>query len=766
MTADPSATPEASADPTPESSAETEEEKETPQATEAPEESAESSALPNASPSTGTMMKAPMMAPAANATVPEEEAVAQIGDTYYATLPDAIASATDGDTIIVLKDLDVINPVEEVKDDPDRPYIFHPYIEFNKPNSTVTVDFQNHKLTYTPEEGRVKVDAGGGLTFFYNVYSDEFLVVDDGNLVLQNGYLYQTHKYSESIPYIKMMGDYNAVESQKPTKITFENMVINDFDLSGYAGTPGGNESQGSSYGLSNSFPDRVHFFAQNSIINNCTFDGLAAEIKNSYVHNCDYIDWGDNWNCKIDFIDSVVDYDINFPNPYPLNPWTVATFTNTLFSNSLNVDFKPWNRYSAFWNATLFDVTGTVSSFDNKSMGVNNHGYSFATEDSQKILTAQTIDDMAKGVDDDGETSADQYMFVPGDADITFEAPDDFPSEPVNVSLSYSSSGYSTIPVTYEMRNKVNVSDIPLPAWTITGYDEEKKELLKQETTFDQLKVTVAADESGIDDQYVYITTYSKSNDGTHISIHVKAVKVGTEYTFKFANDVSGMTQVPDAIKETFGNGKISEPDKQVTRTGYTFTAWYLDKDRKVPFEYFNHDMDKSVVEYLEGHSFVDKDNTIMLYAGWEPERFTINFDANLPKSEAANTKNMPGPETVLFNGQFKQSAISPSYKNQDKEFMGWYLDAACTKPFNYFDKEMNADTLAALTKAGAIDADDTITLYAGWKASEKKPSNSGSNSSSKTKAFAAASNGVYFPLTSTRKLSPKTGVSESNCH
>ena len=141
--ADPSATPAVTADPsaapTPATDAE---ETPVPDATATPEATTtpEATADPSAAPSSASVLKAPMMAPAApeNTTVSQEDAVAQIGDTYYSSLPDAVSAANGGDTIELLKDLDISS---------DSRW----YIEFNKTdteNNPVTIDFNNKSITF------------------------------------------------------------------------------------------------------------------------------------------------------------------------------------------------------------------------------------------------------------------------------------------------------------------------------------------------------------------------------------------------------------------------------------------------------------------------------------------------------------------------------------------------------------------------------------------------------------------------------------------
>ena len=109
--------------------------------------------------------------------------MAQIGDTYYSSLPDAVSAANGGDTIELLKDLDISS---------DSPW----YIEFNKPdteNNPVTIDFHNKSFIFHMAGDR---------------YPDhdtrkDFLVMESGQLVLENGSLHGT-----DLPSLKMMGDY------------------------------------------------------------------------------------------------------------------------------------------------------------------------------------------------------------------------------------------------------------------------------------------------------------------------------------------------------------------------------------------------------------------------------------------------------------------------------------------------------------------------------------------------------------------------------
>lgn len=338
------------------------------------------------------------------------------------------------------------------------------YIEFNKPdteNNPVTIDFNNKSIIF-----HMAWDYYNGTD-----HRKDFLVMENGQLILENGTLHGT-----DLPSLKMMGDYasgqTADDVQKETKLTCSNMKIDDFQLVGYAGDPG-NHAPG------NMHPDWRHLFVQKSILNECIFDGISASITDSLVNNAEYSDYKNgntSYLCNLDFVNSVLKND-DTSNKHPLNPSTKATFSNTLTINSLSASFEPGNIMHAWWGGeSLTDpfwggVVGSHSSsfmdfgsIDNhyvspepiylisntptKFIGQNNNGYSFATMDTEKVLASQDIRAMAKGVthDQDGNptSSADQYMFVPGDADITLETPD-FPNQDVKIEFSYSADGYKT---------------------------------------------------------------------------------------------------------------------------------------------------------------------------------------------------------------------------------------------------------------------------------------------------------------------------------
>lgn len=519
-----------------------------------------------------------------------------------------------------------------------------------------------------------------------------------------------------------MMGDYKdgqtAADVQKQTTLTCSNMNIDHFYLKGYAGNVGAGSP-------GNMHPEWRHLFVQKSILNECIFDGISASIKDSLVDNAKYYEYLDgatdpatgeydtSYLCNLDFEGSILTADAS--NNHPLNPSTKATFTDTLTIHALSASFVPegdmvWSWWNSddltdpFWGDVVRSYSSSFMDFgsdDNglfvstepiylisdtptKFIGTNNYGYSFATTAQGNELASQDIPAMAKGVtqDQDGNptSSADQYMFVPSDADITLEAPD-FHDQDVNIALSYSAGGYTTQPATYTLKDQGKVDSIPVPAWTITGYDQEKRELQKQETTFDQLDVTCSTGDPNIDDRYEFIPTYSKSDDGTHISIHVKAVKMddGQDYTVRF--DANGGSGAPEKETVSFLKGAFQKPDStKMTNQDEEFMGWYLDQECKYSFDsYFGKTVNAPMITSLRKNHFLsDGSSTITLYAGWDDKDYTLTYDPNggswddgskdikqekTPKSEIQTI--MKGPKRIGYEFEYwKGSEFYPEDK------------------------------------------------------------------------------------------------------
>ena len=650
--------------------------------------------------------------------------MAQIGDTYYSSLPDAVSAANGGDTIELLKDLDISS---------DSRW----YIEFNKTdteNNPVTIDFNNKSIIFHM--------AGDRDT------RKDFLVMESGQLVLENGSLHGT-----DLPSLKMMGDYQdgqtAADVQKETKLTCSNMKIDDFQLVGYAGKVGFDDP-------GNMHPDWRHLFVQKSILNECIFNGISASITDSLVNNAEYWDYEDgdtSYKCNLDFVNSVLKND-DTSNKHPLNPSTKATFSNTLTINSLSASFVPgnimwtWGRGESltdpFWGGVVGSYSSSFMDFgsiDNhyvspepiylisntptKFIGQNNNGYSFATTGDGKVLAAQDIPTMAKGATQDQNgnptSSADQYMFVPGDADITLKF-QDHADVPVNIAFSYESEGYHSTTANYSLKDGGTTPSFPLPAWTITGYDEENKEIIKEPTLPDQLSVTASTGDQTLDSQYTFaITECKRSEDGTHLSITVTATKLDPDQEYTVVYDANGGSNAPGPATYTSSNSLIEPDASQMTKRGYDFSGkWFLDQDCKIPFNYFDKSLG-SAIGTLSSRGFVGTNNTITLYAGWQPKTYYIVYV--LDPSRSGMISGSPDPEykgvTVGSNIGDQPNMDHVYCYDDNMVFTGWYLDKECTTLFNYFGKNLDSELLDVFEKYAVLDSDDSyvLTLYGGWK-------------------------------------------------
>ncbi|MDD6599118.1 MAG: InlB B-repeat-containing protein [Galactobacillus timonensis] len=143
---------------------------------------------------------------------------------------------------------------------------------------------------------------------------------------------------------------------------------------------------------------------------------------------------------------------------------------------------------------------------------------------------------------------------------------------------------------------------------------------------------------------------------------------------------------------------------------------------------------------------------------AVWKPNVYSVNFNAN-------GGINAPAVQNLVFGNDAIFSPDVKAMTRQGYTFNGWYLDSACKVPFDYFNKKMDENTLSSLTKAGAIDSKDTITLYAGWKAAAT-PSATASTPANNNRGSTASTSksSIFFPITSAQKFIPATGAGGGN--
>lgn len=118
-------------------------------------------------------------------------------------------------------------------------------------------------------------------------------------------------------------------------------------------------------------------------------------------------------------------------------------------------------------------------------------------------------------------------------------------------------------------------------------------------------------------------------------------------------------------------------------TKTGYTFTGWYLDKDCTIPYEEdtFTSDM--------------------VLYAGFRPNQYTIVFNGNGHTSGTMTNQSCEYDQTYTLN--------TNAFVKDGYEFLGWMTSSSGSTVS--YTNEYSFKNLTA--EDGKV-----INLYAKWKA------------------------------------------------
>ena len=182
---------------------------------------------------------------------------------------------------------------------------------------------------------------------------------------------------------------------------------------------------------------------------------------------------------------------------------------------------------------------------------------------------------------------------------------------------------------------------------------------------------------------------------------------------------DTMGGSQIAPITVES--GSYITQPPVP-SRSGYTFTGWYLDAGYTQKFDF---------------GTAITKDLT--LYAQWtasDVTTYTVTFESN---GGTAVT-----PQTVEENGL----AVEPAVPSRDGYvFNGWYLDAACTQKFDFN---------TVITK--------DLTLYAGWKETDggtSGDSGDGTISQNQTQTTTNADGSITTTVTKPDGTVTKTTVS-----
>lgn len=156
------------------------------------------------------------------------------------------------------------------------------------------------------------------------------------------------------------------------------------------------------------------------------------------------------------------------------------------------------------------------------------------------------------------------------------------------------------------------------------------------------------------------YSATLTAKNTKTGQSSYSLSGNFNIVDTYLVTYDANGGENAPSP------QTKIQDVDMTITssiprRTGYIFKGWAPNRTSTEP-------------QYLSGGSYT-KNTKITLYAVWEPEIYTINFDVNGGKGETPSTtitygNTMKMPNTVIREGYYlkgwsqTKGASNPDYK------------------------------------------------------------------------------------------------------
>ena len=128
-------------------------------------------------------------------------------------------------------------------------------------------------------------------------------------------------------------------------------------------------------------------------------------------------------------------------------------------------------------------------------------------------------------------------------------------------------------------------------------------------------------------------------------------------------------------------------------TKTGYTFTNWNTHSNGINGFSY----VDQAEVTNLAGRN--PNQSAVYLYAQWEPNTYTISYDANGGTGNMNNTSAIYDQSVKLAANQFSKSGSI---------FVGWSTTAGDQNQREFFPEQ---EVKNMTDKQG-----DVITLYAVW--------------------------------------------------
>ena len=281
-----------------------------------------------------------------------------------------------------------------------------------------------------------------------------------------------------------------------------------------------------------------------------------------------------------------------------------------------------------------------TWSSSDNNIATVNSDGYVTAVSEGSATITVTSSDEELSAFAEISVLPKERYILLPF-LELTLEKGEEYqaeagvyPVETENQNVTWSSSNNSVATVTSD--GYITAISEGTATMTVTSYDQE---------LIDYVEITVISNTPG---SVAYYSVTYNNNTGTG---SVPATK--SDY-------VSGDTVT---VKGNTGN---------LTKTGHTFAGW-------------SKTLSGGTV-YKSGDTFKMGSSSVILYARWTPNKYTVSFVAN-------GGTPTPSSQSVEYN----KTATKPSISRNGYQLAGWYTSSNFATLFDFSTKITSGRTLYA---------------------------------------------------------------------
>ena len=385
--------------------------------------------------------------------------------------------------------------------------------------------------------------------------------------------------------------------------------------------------------------------------------------------------------------------YSLSFDNLINLNAW--ATTGNSLFTKAAAASGNNATYNSDDSSVTIVSDANEgecFTSYERTDYSVKiypNTKYRFSFKVSNRNNVGETIvfafvyDTNGNWIDTDVKKDAmNATSTVEGEFSIEFTTPENADQFRLRFG-TYSGRGKSdSVEATFSDVKLVEVND-----YNNTLEISNTEKTYDYGTTYGELAVATR-------EGYVFDGWYTGKN-GTGEKITADTVVksenitlysnwVANGYTLKFNSNGADNGDDPHDIVCVY-DAEYTLPTVQYRRTGYAFAGWSTAPDGEVIYT------DKQTVKNVTS----EENGEVTLYAVWEPNKFTVQFNANTGTGTMAPVQLAYEHVEALPECGFVKTGYS---------FVGWALSSSG-----------NVITLAQLNTITSV-AGDAVTLYAVW--------------------------------------------------